>query len=72
MKKWQWAELEQEPVDLTWMSLEQLSQAFQVIAEQWEPEQLPRPLDKLKPEEWELLELLLIRLLLAKTYSSVH
>jgi hypothetical protein len=43
-----------------------------VIVEQWEPEQLPGPLDKLKPEEWELLEFLLVQLLLSKTYSSVH
>jgi hypothetical protein len=62
----------EETVDLTWMSLEQLSQAFKILALPRPPKKLPKDLRPLNPSEWLALECLLVELLRQKRQMSVH
>ena len=62
----------EEQVDLTWLSLEQLGQAFQILAAPRPPDKLPKPLHKLNPSEWLALESLLVVLLEQKQVQTVH
>jgi hypothetical protein len=68
-RKQEWQEQE---VDLTWMSLEQLGQAFHLLALPRPPEKLPKEFRKLNPSEWMALEYLLVKLLHQKREMSVH
>jgi hypothetical protein len=68
-KRRDWVEQE---VDLSWMSLEQLGQAFHLLAMSRPPEKLPKPFRKLNPSEWMALEYLLVKLLHQKREQSVH
>jgi hypothetical protein len=54
------------------MSLEQLGQAFHLLALPRPPEKLPKPFHKLNPSEWLALECLLVTLLEQKRGQSVH
>ena len=62
----------EETVDLTWMSLEQLGQAFQILALSRPPKKLPKDLRLLNPSEWLALESLLVELLRQKQVQTVH
>jgi hypothetical protein len=62
----------EEQVDLTWLSLEQLGQAFQLLALPRPPDKLPKPFHKLNPSEWLALESLLVALLEQKQVQTVH
>ena len=62
----------EEQVNLTWMSLEQLGQAFQLLALPRPPEKIPKPFHKLNPSEWLALESLLVALLEQKREQTVH
>lgn len=63
---------QEEQVDLTWLSLEQLGQAFQLLALPRPPDKLPKPFHKLNPSEWLALESLLVLLLEQKQVQTVH
>jgi hypothetical protein len=62
----------EEQVDLTWLSLEQLGQAFQLLALPRPPDKLPKPFHKLNLSEWLALESLLVALLEQKQVQTVH
>ena len=62
----------EEQVDLTWMSLEQLGQAFQLLALPRPPEKIPKPFHRLNPSEWLALESLLVLLLEQRQVQTVH
>ena len=62
----------EEQVDLTWMSLEQLGQAFHLLALPRPPERIPKPFRKLNQSEWLALESLLVVLLEQKQVQTVH
>ena len=53
------------------LPLNQLEQAFQLLAEE-KPPPVQGPLSHLSPEEWALLECLLVSLLLERQFSPVH
>jgi hypothetical protein len=52
--------------------LEQLGQAFQLLAMPRPPEKIPKPFHKLNPLEWLTLESLLVALLEQKRVQTVH
>jgi hypothetical protein len=54
------------------MSMEQLGQAFHLLALPRPPEKIPEPLHKLNPLEWLTLERLLVALLEQKRVQTVH
>jgi hypothetical protein len=62
----------EEQVNLTWMSMEHLGQAFHLLALPRLPEKIPEPLHKLNPSEWLTLEFLLVTLLEQKRDQTVH
>jgi hypothetical protein len=68
-KQREWLE---EQVDLTWLTPEQLGQAFHLLALPRPPKKLPRELRKLNPAEWVALECLLVTLLHQKQVQTVH
>ncbi len=68
-KQREWLE---EQVDLTWLTLEQLGQAFHLLALPRPPKKIPEPLHKLNPSEWLTLEFLLVTLLEQKQEQTVH
>jgi len=68
-KQREWLE---EQVDLTWLTLEQLGQAFHLLAMPRPPEKMPKPFHKLNPVEWVALECLLVELLQQKQVQTVH
>ena len=63
---------ENQEVDLTRLSLEQLGQAFQLLVLPRQPDKLPKELLNINPVEWVALECLLVELLQQKQVQTVH
>ncbi len=71
-KKRKQQEWQDQQVDLTWMSLEQLGKAFKILASPCPPKKLPKEFRPLNPMEWLALESILVELLRQKQEQSVH